>query len=73
MLYVCLILVAAVANSDHVISGQISVGYQYHFHLETHTCLCVPTEDGYAVHSSTQWTSNVQTAVAGILGIRNNR
>ena len=68
-----LLLVAAFSKSDHVISGQVAVGYQYHFHLETHACLCVPTEDGYTVYSSTQWTANVQTAVAGILGITNNR
>ena len=49
------------------------MGHQYHFHLETHACLCVPTEDGYTVYSSTQWTANVQTAVAGVLGITNNR
>ena len=64
---------AALASADHVISGQVAVGYQYHFHLETHACLCVPTEDGYTVYSSTQWTANVQTAVAGVLGITNNR
>ena len=64
---------AAIASSDHVISGQIVIGSQYHFHLETHACLCVPLEDGYSVYSSTQWTSNVQTAVAGVLGIPVNR
>ena len=56
-----------------MISGHVAVGYQYHFHLETHACLCVPTEDGYTVYSSTQWTANVQKAVAGVLGISNNR
>lgn len=63
----------AISKSDHVISGQIAVGHQYHFHLETHTCLCVPEEEGYTVYSSTQWTANVQTAVAGVLGIPNNK
>ena len=63
----------AISKSDHVISGQIAVGHQYHFHLETHACLCVPEEEGYTVYSSTQWTSNVQTAVAGVLGIPNNK
>ena len=62
----------AISKSDHVISGQIAVGHQYHFHLETHACLCVPEEEGYTVYSSTQWTANVQTAVAGVLGIPNN-
>lgn len=62
----------AISKADHVISGQVAVGYQYHFHLETHACLCVPEEEGYTVYSSTQWTANVQTAVAGVLGIPNN-
>ena len=72
--YTCIwyALLDAISKSDHVISGQIAVGYQYHFHFETHACLCVPEEEGYTVYSSTQWTSNVQTAVAGVLGIPNN-
>lgn len=61
--------VAAIQNSDHVISGQISCGSQYHFTMETQTALVVPLEEGYTVYSATQWTDNVQAAVAGVLGI----
>lgn len=60
---------AAIASADYVISGQISCGSQYHFHLENQVCLCTPVEDGFALHCSTQWTGQVQAAVAGVLGI----
>ncbi len=37
--------------------------------METQTAVVVPLEEGYTVHSSTQWTDNVQGAVAGVLGV----
>jgi xanthine dehydrogenase/oxidase len=36
----------ALAASDHVISGEISCGSQYHFYMETQGTLAVPTDDG---------------------------
>ncbi|KAL5509791.1 hypothetical protein EMCRGX_G005217 [Ephydatia muelleri] len=59
----------AIAASARVITGSISCGAQYHFHMETQTSLCIPEEDGYSVHSSTQWTDLTQSAVATVLGI----
>jgi xanthine dehydrogenase/oxidase len=59
--------IAAITNSDHVISGEISCGSQYHFYMETHGCLCVPKEGGYEVYSSTQWPAEVQFGVAGVM------
>ncbi len=59
----------AIQSSDHVITGQISCGSQYHFTMETQTAVVVPQEEGYSVFSATQWTDNVQSAVAGVLGV----
>lgn len=64
---------AAIVNSDHVISGEISCGSQYHFYMETHGCLCVPKEGGYEVYSSTQWPAEVQFGVAGVMGVPTSR
>eukprot|EP00731_Ephydatia_muelleri_P028954 Em0020g598a len=60
---------AAIATSAHVIEGEISCGTQYHFHMETHTTVCLPEDQGYTVYSSTQWTDLTQSAVATVLGI----
>ena len=37
------------------------------------TALCVPEDDGYTVHSSTQWTALTQATVAEVLGIPASR
>lgn len=63
----------AISKSDHVISGEVSCGSQYHVHMETHAALVTPEDDGYTVYSSTQWVTQVQFAVAAILGIPNNK
>jgi xanthine dehydrogenase/oxidase len=48
------------------------MGAQYHFHMETQLCLCVPKEDGIDVFSSTQWADFANASVAQALGIQNN-
>lgn len=53
--------------------GQFKIPPQYHMHMETQTCICVPIEDGIEVYSSTQMMDNVQIAVATALGIPNNQ
>ena len=40
---------------------------QYYMHMETQQCVCVPTEDGMDIYSSTQWVDNVHVAVAEVL------
>ena len=47
---------AAMAGADHVLEGEMRVGGQEHFYLETQACLAVPTgEDGeMEIFSSTQ-------------------
>ncbi len=37
------------------------------------TAIAIPEESGYTVYSSTQWIQQVQSAVAGVLGIPNNK
>ncbi len=37
--------------------------------METQTAVVVPVEEGYSVFSATQWTDNVQSVVAGVLGV----
>ncbi|XP_028399776.1 xanthine dehydrogenase/oxidase-like isoform X2 [Dendronephthya gigantea] len=57
----------AMASSAHVINGEIKLGTQHHFHMETHTCLCIPGEEEMEVYASTQSTENTQTAIAQFL------
>jgi xanthine dehydrogenase/oxidase len=63
----------AINKSDHVVSGEVSCGTQYHFTMETQTAFVIPNDDGYTVYSSTQWTQMVQSAVANILNVSNNK
>ncbi|ETW03581.1 xanthine dehydrogenase, molybdopterin binding subunit, variant [Aphanomyces invadans] len=61
---------AAFAASDVVVEGQIYIGGQEHFYLETNVSYCIPMEDG-AMHvtSSTQAVAKTQACVAQCLGI----
>lgn len=38
----------------HTVKGELRIGSQYHFYMETMNCLCVPREDGIDMHVSTQ-------------------
>ena len=42
------------AAGDKTVTGEFQIGSQYHFHLETQTCIVKPEEDGLTVSSSTQ-------------------
>eukprot|EP00268_Persea_americana_P065659 TRINITY_DN880_c1_g2_i1.p1 TRINITY_DN880_c1_g2~~TRINITY_DN880_c1_g2_i1.p1 ORF type:complete len:1016 (-),score=186.62 TRINITY_DN880_c1_g2_i1:301-3348(-) len=51
--------------ADVIVEGEVHVGHQYHFHLETHRALCIPGEEGcMVVYSSTQNPSLVQQCVS---------
>ncbi|XP_072940393.1 xanthine dehydrogenase-like [Epargyreus clarus] len=52
-----------------VIRGELELNSQYHYHMETQTCVVKPTEDGIDVYSSTQWPNLVNIAVAHCLNI----
>jgi xanthine dehydrogenase large subunit len=60
----------ALAESPEELTGELFVGGQEHFYLETQAALAVP-EDGDAVqvHSSTQHPTETQEIVARVLGL----
>jgi xanthine dehydrogenase large subunit len=59
-----------IANSPHQLSGELEMGGQEHFYLETQ-CAIARMDDagGILVHSSTQHPSETQEVVAHVLGI----
>nr|CAD7570668.1 unnamed protein product [Timema californicum] len=57
----------------YVIKGSFDLGSQYHYTMETQTCLCVPIEDGMDVYPATQWMDLVQVAISEALNIPENR
>ncbi|XP_012221434.1 xanthine dehydrogenase/oxidase isoform X2 [Linepithema humile] len=59
-------------NVKHVIKDVFSCGSQYHYTMETQSCVCVPVEDGMDVYPTTQWIDIIQVAIADVLGIKNN-
>lgn len=60
-------------NVEKVIKGSMDMFGQYHYTLETLQCICIPTEDGMDVYSSSQWMDNTQIAIAQLLNIPENR
>ncbi|XP_066551006.1 xanthine dehydrogenase/oxidase [Amia ocellicauda] len=62
-------------ESDHIIEGEMHIGGQEHFYMETHCSLAVPKrEDGeMELFVSTQSASKTQQLVAKALGVPSNR
>ncbi|XP_072923323.1 xanthine dehydrogenase/oxidase-like isoform X2 [Hemitrygon akajei] len=60
----------AISQSPCTVKGEIRMGEQYHFHMETQICRCVPTEDGLDIQASSQWLTLVQQVVANALGVQ---
>lgn len=60
---------------DHIHEGEIRIGGQEHFYMETQSMLVVPVgeETEFNVYASTQWPTLAQDAVAETLGIPSNR
>jgi len=52
----------ALNDADHVLEGEIYIGGQKHFYLETQACLVVPkgTDNQLEIFSSTAKMSTVQ-------------
>lgn len=58
------------SQSKHIIQDSVAVETQYHFHMETQTCIVIPEEgQRMKIHASTQWPAIVQALVGRILGI----
>ncbi len=63
----------AISGAAHVIEGQMEIGGQEHFYLESQAALVFPQEDGdMLVHSSTQHPTEIQHKVAEALGVPMN-
>ncbi|XP_038073117.1 xanthine dehydrogenase/oxidase-like [Patiria miniata] len=64
----------ALGTSKRVLEGEMKIGGQEHFYLETCSTLVIPREGGeIEVFSSTQWPTLPQSMVAEALGIPRNR
>ncbi|HEY6077399.1 MAG TPA: xanthine dehydrogenase molybdopterin binding subunit [Polyangiaceae bacterium] len=59
----------ALAAATEQLAGELFVGGQEHFYLETQAALAVPEDDGILVHSSTQHPTETQEIVARVLGL----
>lgn len=65
---------AALLSAPRKLSGELQIGGQEHFYLETQATIAALDEAGeLIVHSSTQHPSETQDVVARVLGISRNR
>lgn len=46
---------------------------QYHHYMETQQCVCIPSEDGMDVYSSSQWNDTAHIAVSQFIKVPQNR
>lgn len=64
----------ALENSENLIKGEVELGGQDHFYLETQTSWVIPDGEGhYQVYASTQHPTETQAMVAHVLGIPSNQ
>ena len=56
-----------------VVYGEMRLNEQYHYYMETQTCVVRPTEDGLEVFASTQWLDLTNVAIARALNVPVNR
>lgn len=47
-----------------VIKGNFDIGSQYHYTMETQTCVTIPVEDGIDVYPSAQWMDLCHQAIS---------
>eukprot|EP01137_Pigoraptor_chileana_P018502 Opistho-2@78082 len=65
---------AAFTTCDGIVEGEVRMGGQEHFYLETQATLAVPGEDGeMELFVSTQAPTKTQMTVAHVLGVPANR
>jgi xanthine dehydrogenase large subunit len=66
--------VSAIDSSALRIDGELSIGGQEHFYLETQAAVAwVDEAGGVAAHSSTQHPSETQEIIARVLGLKRNQ
>ncbi|KAG5346531.1 XDH dehydrogenase, partial [Acromyrmex charruanus] len=64
----------AFAEADHILEGEVRIGGQEHFYLETNAVIVVPREENeLEVFCSTQHPTEVQKLIAHVLNIYINR
>jgi len=64
----------AINSSEHVLEGELKIGGQEHFYLESQISSAEPTEDGgMIIYTSSQHPSEVQILVAEVLDIPFNK
>lgn len=60
----------AISEAPNKISGELKIGAQEHWYLETQVCLCIPGEgEEMQVFSSTQHPSETQALISEVLNI----
>ena len=60
----------ALQKTKHRLRGELFIGGQDHFYLETQISLAVPQEDGIFLYCSTQNPTEVQKLVAEVIGLK---
>lgn len=65
---------AALTTAPHRLQGELHIGGQEHFYLETQISSVMPTEDGgMIVYTSSQNPTEIQKLVASVLGVPMHR
>ncbi|XP_054265328.1 xanthine dehydrogenase-like [Macrosteles quadrilineatus] len=66
---------AAFATADHILEGEVRLGAQEQFYLETQACIVIPKgeDDEMEIISSTQHPTEIQGEVANMLGVTSNK
>lgn len=65
---------AALAQAEHTFTGEVEIGGQDHFYLETQVSWAIPDGEGnLQLYTSTQHPTETQEIVARVLGLPKNR
>ncbi|XP_059473955.1 xanthine dehydrogenase [Neocloeon triangulifer] len=64
---------AALQKAEHQLSGEVHMGGQDHFYLETHCTFALPKEEELEIYCSTQNPAEIQKLVAHMVGVPLNR
>lgn len=67
-------LICVADDVKKVVKGEFKMDTQYHFPMETLSCVSVPTEDGgLDIFCTTQWLQIVQETVSLLLNMPQNK